>query len=103
MEAMSQHEEFAIPAEVNREDRAAQVRVEFPESAEAVDQMRALFGADCVVLTMEESGKAIIPKNYKKDSDYNLWFSGAEFLRVGKLNQQASDYAERTGKYAKRK
>jgi len=80
---MKTHDEFDLPKKLSREQQAANVRAAMPECSEMVDFMKGLFGDDVQVLAMSENGKEIKPKNYKADSDYRVWFSGARYLELG--------------------
>jgi hypothetical protein len=84
MEAMSLHQEFESPVALTAEDRAAKLRQDFPECAEATAQMEALFGK-CEVLSMTEGDKTKQSKYYKPDSDYLAVIDGESFLHMGKL------------------
>ena len=97
---MSIHAEFAMPVVKTREQQAAEIRAAFPECSNMVDEMKALFG-EVSVVSLTENGVNKKTKSYKPDTEFSAVIDGADYLRLGKLSQQAFDAANRKAKDAK--
>lgn len=87
------HTEFEMPVVKSKEQCAAEVRAAMPECSAMVDEMRALFGDDVVVLAMTEGNKEIKPKNYRSDNDYPMWIGPDRFFELKRLGEKAFESA----------
>ena len=99
---MTKHQEFETKAPVSKEEKAAMLRVQFPECAAMADEMRDLFGS-AEVLSMTENGKTLSRASYKPDSEFSTVIDGTQFLRLGVLIKQEKEHAEERAKNARRK
>jgi hypothetical protein len=99
---MNKHYEFEAPKPSGKEQKAAQLRAEFPECAAMADEMRVLFGS-AEVLSMTENGKTLNRVSYKPDSEFSTVIDGEQFLRLGVLIKQEKERAEERAKNARRK
>lgn len=100
---MGKFEEFELPVQLTRNQQAAKMREAFPVSAESIDFMRELFGADIVVLAVDEAGLSHKTKSYKADDECRTVIDGAQFVRLGMCIQQEKERAEERTKHARRK
>lgn len=100
--AMRTHEEFSLAEPLTREQQAAQLRNQFPVSAESMDLMRELFGAGVEMQSMTEGDNHFERKNHRPDNTYQHVIDGETFLSMGRLIEAEKELAKWKAANAKR-